>query len=573
MAARSALDYNSRRNLHALLHFIMTLQTARPRVPLVVAALMLYCAAAHADTHCHVVAPHEVTPAEKALLGGQAGEAETLYREALSKTPHDPALVVGLVHSLLRQQKITDAESAVNAELATAPDSVPLLTVLGEVQFREGKIAEAAGTADKAYVADRCNARVYLLRSRILRLSSMYASESKALAIAHQLSPSDPEINNAWSRTIPIAQHIEEQKKILAATDAKDEAHDRAEKYLAFLEMQEKGTNCSVTSKASSAEIPIVAIMSDEKEVCDSQGRCGTMPKHIQAWGLHVFLNNREASLEVDTGASGLLVNRAVAERAGLKTAARTQLWGIGDEGAQGGFIAQVDAIKIGSLEFHNCTVTVTDRKDVLGIDGLIGTDVFSNYLVTLDYPVNKMLLAPLPQRPNDNASPATLNTDTGDQGASASKSGPQDRYIDPSMKGYVPFFRVGHDIIIPVALNHKVEHLFLVDTGNFSSSISPEAAREVTKVKGGEPVTIKGLSGNVAKVSSGDAVLFQFAGIQQQNNDLISYDTSRLTRYAGFEISGFLGSTILNELTISIDYRDGMIKFDYDIRHGRHKL
>lgn len=536
-----------------------------------VAAVILYCAVAHADTHCHVAAPHEPTPAEKALLGGHAGEAETLYRDALGKTPHDPALVVGLVHSLLGEQKVAEAESTINAELAGTPDSVPLLTVLGEVQYREGKIAEAAGSADKAYVADRCNARVYLLRSRILRLNSMYASESKALAIAHQLSPSDPEISNAWSRTIPMAQHIEEQKKILAATDAKDEAHDRAEKYLAFLEVQEKGTNCSVTSSVSSAEIPIVAIWSDEKEVCDSQGRCGTMPKHIQAWGLHVFLNNREASLEVDTGASGLLINRAVAERAGLKTAARTQLWGMGDEGAQGGFVAQVDAIKIGSLEFHNCMVTVTDRKDVLGIDGLIGTDVFSNYLITLDYPVNKMFLAPLPPRPNDNAGPASLNTDSGDQSVSTSKSGPQDRYIDPSMKGYIPFLRVGHDIIIPVALNHKVEHLFLVDTGNFSSSISPEAAREVTKLKGGEPVTIKGLSGNVAKVSSGDVVLFQFAGIQQQNNNLISYDTSRLTRYAGFEISGFLGSTILNELTVSIDYRDGMIKFDYDIHHGHH--
>jgi hypothetical protein len=573
MAARRAVDYTSPRIRCALLHLMMTLQAARTGVPLVVAAVILYCAAAQADTHCHIVTPHEPTPAEKALLGGQAAEAETLYRDALSKTPHDPALVVGLVHSLLREQKVPDAESAVNAELATAPDSAPLLTVLGEVQYREGKIAEAAGTADKAYVADRCNARVYLLRSRILRLNSMYGSESKALAIAHQLSPSDPEINNAWSRTIPISQHIEEQKKILAATDAKDEAHDRAEKYLAFLEMQEKGTNCSVTSSASSAEIPIVAIMSDEKEVCNSQGRCGTMPKHIQAWGLHAFLNNREASLAVDTGASGLLISRAVAERAGLKTAARTQLWGIGDEGAQGGFIAQVDAIKIGSLEFHNCTVTVTDRKDVLGIDGLIGTDVFSNYLITLDYPVSKLFLAPLPKRPNDNASPATLNTDSGEQGASSTgnASGPQDRFIDPSMKGYVPFFRVGHEIIIPVVLNHKVEHLFLVDTGNFSSSISPEVAREVTKVKGGEPVTIKGLSGNVAKVSSGDVVLFQFAGIQQQNNNLISYETSHLTRYAGLEISGFLGSTILNELTINIDYRDGMIKFDYDIHHGRH--
>ena len=84
MVARRALDYNSPRILRALLYLIMTLQAARPSVRLVVAAVILYCAAAHADTHCHIVAPHDPTPAEKALLGGQAGEAETLYRDALS---------------------------------------------------------------------------------------------------------------------------------------------------------------------------------------------------------------------------------------------------------------------------------------------------------------------------------------------------------------------------------------------------------------------------------------------------------------------------------------------------------
>jgi hypothetical protein len=474
---------------------------------------------------------------------------------------------------LLHQQKIADAESAVRSELTTTPDSVPLLVALGEVQYRQGKIAEAAGTADKAYVADKCNARVYLLRSRIFRLNSMYASENRALGFAHALDPTDIEIINARSQTIPLAQHIEEQKKILAATDAKDASHDRAEKYLAFLETQEKGGNksCAVSSNASSAEMPLIAVMSDEKEVCDSHGNCGTMPKHIQGWGLHVFLNNREASLEVDSGASGLLISRAVAERSGLKPEARTQVWGIGDQGAQGGFVAQVDAIRIGSLEFKNCTVTVTDRKEVLGIDGVIGTDVFSNYLVTLDYPISKMFLAPLPTRPNDSGGPATLKTDSGDQGNSA--SGLQDRYMDPSMKDYVPFFRAWHDIIIPVVLNHKVEHLFMVDTGNFSSSISPETAREVTKVKGGSPLEIQGMSGKVSKVATGDVVVFQFAGIQQQNNNLISYDTSHLTRSAGFEISGFLGSTILNELTIHIDYRDGLIKFDYDVHHGHHNL
>jgi hypothetical protein len=76
-----------------------------------------------------------------------------------------------------------------------------------------------------------------------------------------------------------------------------------------------------------------------------------------------------------------------------------------------------------------------------------------------------------------------------------------------------------------------------------------------------------------VAKVSFGEAVLLQFAGIQQQNNDLYSFDTIGLSRAAGVEISGFLGSTVLRQLTISIDYRDGLIKFAYDPRRGNHNF
>lgn len=126
------------------------------------------------DLHCHVTPAHDPSPAEKAYLDGKASEAESLYREALSKSPHDATLTAGLVRSLLREQKVEDAASTVNAELVLAPNSVPLLTALAEVQYRQGKIAEAAGTADQAYRIDPCNPRLYLLRARILRLNSVY---------------------------------------------------------------------------------------------------------------------------------------------------------------------------------------------------------------------------------------------------------------------------------------------------------------------------------------------------------------------------------------------------------------
>jgi hypothetical protein len=325
--------------------------------------------------------------------------------------------------------------------------------------------------------------------------------------------------------------------------------------------------NCHVVSTAASSDSQLIPLWSDDKFICVSSGACGQAARHILGWGIHVFLNGREASLEVDTGASGLLISRAVADRSGLKSAARIQIGGIGDQGAQGGFTAQVDSIRVGSLEFHDCTVAVTDRKDIL-VDGLIGTDVFSSYLVTLDYPMRKLILSQLPPRAGD-TEVAALDTEAQEKGANSGPGGPQDRYIDPSMKDYAPVFRSGHFLILPVLLNGKTQRLFFVDSGNFSSSISPDAAREVTKVHGGSPVEIVGLSGTVAKVSTSDTVVLQFAGIQQQNNNLLTYDTSRFSRSTGTEVSGFLGNTILRELVTHIDYRDGLIKFDFDNRHG----
>jgi hypothetical protein len=36
-------------------------------------------------------------------------------------------------------------------------------------------------------------------------------------------------------------------------------------------------------------------------------------------------------------------------------------------------------------------------------------------------------------------------------------------------------------------------------------------------------------------------------------------------------EISGFLGANTLNQMTIHIDYRDGLVKFEYDPKRGYH--
>jgi peroxiredoxin len=79
----------------------------------------------------------------------------------------------------------------------------------------------------------------------------------------------------------------------------------------------------------------------------------------------------------------------------------------------------------------------------------------------------------------------------------------------------------------------------------------------------------VKGINGKVENVYAADEVTFTFAHISHKVQSVVSIDTSRISKDTGMEISGFLGANTLDQLTIHIDYRDGLVKFDYDPNRG----
>lgn len=192
--------------------------------------------------------------------------------------------------------------------------------------------------------------------------------------------------------------------------------------------------------------------------------------------------------------------------------------------------------------------------------------DVFSNLLVTLDYPMRKLMLGPLPPRPQEiaRAKPA-LETTENEQ----AETGPQDRFIAPEMKDWTRIYRLGHDLLLPASLNESSRKLFILDTGAFATTISPEAARAVTKVHREDSVKVRGLSGEVQQVYSADNINFLFGNVRQRAENVIAFDTSRISKDSGLEVSGFIGFSTLRLLTLKIDYRDALIKFEYDPNRG----
>jgi hypothetical protein len=177
--------------------------------------------------------------------------------------------------------------------------------------------------------------------------------------------------------------------------------------------------------------------------------------------------------------------------------------------------------------------------------------------------PDRRLLLSELPRRPDETATEVSLE--------SGQERTPHfsDRYIAPEMKAYTPIFRINHMLLIPTKLNGSVTKLFLIDTGAFNNIISPDAAREVTKVSDDPRMHVKGISGSVKNVYTGDELTLAFAGLRQRNQDIVAIDMKGISDGAGTEISGTLGFAMLRFLDLKIDYRDDLVSFFYDSKRA----
>ena len=138
------------------------------------------------------------------------------------------------------------------------------------------------------------------------------------------------------------------------------------------------------------------------------------------------------------------------------------------------------------------------------------------------------------------------------------------DRFIGPEMKDYGGVLRFGHMLLVPTKVNEVPGKLFLIDSGAFNNSITTDAAREVSKVHGTSEMIVKGLSGEVNKVYETGTIVLEFGGLRQKNIDMVAFDLSNISRSVGAEVSGILGFPILNALSLKINYRDALVRFEY---------
>lgn len=80
----------------------------------------------------------------------------------------------------------------------------------------------------------------------------------------------------------------------------------------------------------------------------------------------------------------------------------------------------------------------------------------------------------------------------------------------------------------------------------------------------------VTGMSGNAKQVYSSDKASLRFGHFEQPNNYAITLDLSAMNRQNGTEVSGFLGFQVLQLLEVKLDYRDGLVDFEYSHKHTK---
>ena len=400
-----------------------------------------------------------------------------------------------LVRALLRSDRTSDAYAAAELARNSRLESSEIQTALARVLFRRGDFDRAAQAFQDALRRDSGNAQALAGMARIEATEARFRSSMEHAAEAVRLAPEDAELSALAER---------EPRPVLKSP---------YRRYTLKLDRVSYGRNV------------------------------------LGSYTLQVRINGGpEATLILDTGASGLVIDRKTAEKARLTGRSRTTtLGGFGDGRRRTASGFPVRTLQIGDLVFENSHVCVLEmlheRRVPEWVDGLIGGDVFEQFLIAIDGFKEKMVLEPYPGL---KAAPERDSADA----------------VRPVPAGFSPFRRLGHLILLATNVNGGPAQWFVLDSGSTSTLFDLGASAESTNVIKDDLTRMGGIQGRTRNVFRSDRANLVFAGVRDDNINVLTIDMRPHSDSVGVELGGFIGMPVLEQYGFTIDYRNGVIAF-----------
>jgi hypothetical protein len=415
----------------------------------------------------------------------------------------------GSIADLLLKDDVSQAEALLDKQPKTA-ESVALR---GEIEFRKGNLGTASNLYNEALRMDAKNARAHFGLGKLAMAKVKGKTAVAEMKRAIELDPREPlyhlYASEAWGLD---KNYVEQQKQLEEYLRLNPNDPDRVNEAKAGLEMLKAlGTSDLAVVTAPENPVPI------------------PFRKALNLIFTQVTINGHGPyNFAIDTGATQTVVSEKLVSAMGLQPITSSVVYGIGGAGKVDTKLYGVKELVVGDVKIKTLTVgTFNDPLVSQLADGILGTALLSDFILTVNYPANQLELS-------RKRSPASAQAEV------------------------LPVWYFSNLLLIPMSANGKQGN-FIVDTGAVTTVLSHNMAEQL----GINPNTpgakidlgIAGVGGFEGVVLRVPNVTFKTVKNTEAFPQVVAIDLKQISKMIGTEVAGVAGYDFFSAYKITIDY------------------
>ena len=418
---------------------------------------------------------------------------------------------------LLSDLLIRDQINLVESRLAAATRTAETVAFQGEIEYRKGHFEEAGKLYRSALQMSEKTARAHFGLGKLALAKLKSAEAVKLFSRAIDLDAKEP----IYRFYISDALMLEKKTK---------EAERQLQEYL---KMNPRDPDRVPMAKAAldvftafrGVEVGLVEAPSQPAPI--------TLQKVLNLLFTEVTINGQGPyRFLIDTGATQTVVSEKLATKLGLKKIATNIMHGVGGIGKLDSPIFRADSLKIGDVTVKNLPLGTLSNPILDQIlDGIIGTPMLADFVITIDYPRSRIELA--------KKAPATGTV--------------------------VPVWCFSGLLLTAVEVNGQHKGNFLIDTGADATMLAQSMAGNLGVNKNTPGAALNLPIGGVGGLDNGvlmvPGVTLKTPMETKRFDVLLAIELKDMSSLIQTELSGVLGYDSLKDYRVTLDYHKAEIR------------
>jgi predicted aspartyl protease len=414
---------------------------------------------------------------------------------------------------LMLQDQIRQVES----RLATAPRTAETVAFQGEVEYRKGHFEEAEKLYRSALQMSDKTARAHFGLGKLALAKLKSADAVKLFTKAIDLDAKEPIYHFYISEALTLERKTKEAEQELQV----------------YLKLNPADPDRVPMAKAGLDVFAAFRGVEVGQIDAPAQPAPITFQRVLNLLFAEVTINGQGPfRFLIDTGATQTVVTEKLAAKLGLKKIATNIMHGVGGAGKLDSPIFRADSLKIGDVTVKNLPLGTLSNPilDQL-LDGIIGTPMLSDFVITIDYPRSRIELA---------------------------KKAPETGTV-------IPVWCFSGLLLTPVEVNGQHKGNFLIDTGADTTLLAHSMAGNlgVNKDTPGAALNlpIGGVGGLDAGVLVVPGVTLKTPVETKRFDVMMSLELKDMSKLIQTELSGVLGYDSLKDYRVTLDYHKAEIR------------